>query len=91
MFIVNEGVHHKFCVAILKHMTALQYRERLDRILFLLKHQQMGSIPVMTKKLGYAKSTIERQLKRLRAEGHVIDYDRSLKRYVLKETDTRLL
>lgn len=66
-------------------MAALQYRDRLDRILFLVQHQQMACIPMMTKRLGYAKSTIERHLKRLRAEGHVISYDRSLKRYVLKD------
>ena len=37
----------------------------------------------MAKKLSYHKSTLERQLKRLRAEGHVISYDGMLKRYVL--------
>lgn len=83
MFIVNAGVRYKFCVAIPKQMTALQYRDRLDRLLFLVKHQQMECIPVMTTRLGYSISTIERHLKRLRAEGHVIAYDRSLKRYVL--------
>lgn len=39
----------------------------------------------MAKKLGYHKSTLERQLKRLRAEGYVINYDATLKRYVLEE------
>jgi len=42
-------------------------------------------MPTMAKKLGYHKSTLERQLNRLRAEGHVINYDTTLKRYVLKE------
>ncbi len=64
-------------------MAALQYRNRLDRLLYLIRHQQMEPITTMTAKLGYARSTIEKQLKRLRAEGHVIAYDRGLKRYVL--------
>ncbi len=44
----------------------------------------------MAKKLGYHKSTLERQLKRLRAEGHVISYDGVLKRYVLEEKESGL-
>ena len=39
----------------------------------------------MANKLGLHKSTLERQLKRLRAEGHLISYDATLKRYVLEE------
>ena len=61
------------------------YRNRLDRLLFLIQHQQMLNAPLMAKKLGYHKSTLERQLKRLRAEGHLIHYDAALKRYVLEE------
>lgn len=66
-------------------MTSVHYRNRLDRLHQLIRTQQMLDVPTMAKKLGYHKSTLERLLKRLRAEGHVIRYDTTLKRYVLKE------
>ena len=62
-----------------------KYWPLLDRLLFLLAHQQIGDPKDGAKKLGCSIRTLKYRIARLRQEGHVIRYDRTLKRYVLKE------
>lgn len=64
-----------------------KYWPLLDRLLFLLKHQQMGKPKDSAKKLGCSVRTLKYRIARLRQEGHAISYDRKLERYILKEKE----
>lgn len=59
-----------------------KYWPLLDRLLYLLEHQQIGSSKHSAKKLGCSVRTLKYRIARLRQEGHYIKYDRKLERYV---------
>lgn len=62
-----------------------KYRPLLDRILFLLKHKQLGPPKQCAQKLGCSVRSFNYRLARLRQEGHRFSYDRILQRYVMEE------
>lgn len=66
-------------------MSNREYRKRLQRLLFLIKHQQLHSAGQAAKLYDCHSGTIKRLIARLRLEGHPIVYDKRLKRYVLEE------
>lgn len=61
-----------------------KYWPLLDRLLFLIKHQQLGRPKEGAKKLDCSVRTLKYRIARLRQEGHPIVYDRALQRYVLR-------
>jgi DNA-binding transcriptional LysR family regulator len=65
----------------------VKYRQALDHLLFLLRHQQVGSLVPAAKRLNCSTRTLKHRIARLRREGHFIVYDRTLKRYVLREEE----
>ncbi|MNK46503.1 hypothetical protein D3C87_652880 [compost metagenome] len=62
-----------------------KYWPLLDRLLSLIKLQQMRKPKDGAKKLGCSVRTLKYRIARLRQEGHAINYDRKLQRYVLRE------
>ena len=70
----------------MQRMSRIQHRARIQRILKLLRQRRMGTVKATALLFACHPSTIERMLKRLRLEGHLIVYDRSLKRYRLKDS-----
>ncbi|MGY3055241.1 DeoR/GlpR family transcriptional regulator of sugar metabolism [Pedobacter sp. UYEF25] len=67
-------------------MSRMQHRARIQRLLKLIRQQRVGTVSTTSILFGCHPSTIERMIKRLRLEGHLIVYDRSLKRYQLTES-----
>lgn len=61
------------------------YRQALDRLLALLRQQQVGSPKHTARQLGCSVRTLKYRIARLRREGHPIVYDKGLKRYVIRE------
>jgi transposase len=66
-------------------MSIQQYRQRLQRVIFLIKHHQFHNALQASKILKCSPSTVKRLITRLRLEGHQIKYEKSLKRYVSEE------
>jgi predicted ArsR family transcriptional regulator len=64
-------------------MSIQHYRQRLQRVLFMVRHNQFQSALQASKILKCHPTTVKRLIVRLRVEGHHIKYEKSLKRYVL--------
>jgi predicted ArsR family transcriptional regulator len=64
-------------------MTPLEYLENRTYILKLLKKEHSFTVKELSQKFKCSTKTIHRMLDALRAEGHVIIYDRPVKKYVL--------
>ncbi|MDQ7948183.1 MAG: hypothetical protein REI78_05175 [Pedobacter sp.] len=62
-----------------------KYRERLQRVIFMVRHHQFANASHASKILSCHPTTVKRLIIRLRLEGHQIKYERSLGRYVLEE------
>lgn len=65
--------------------TANSYRQKLQHLLFLLRHKQVGTAVTAASKLNCSARTIKNRISKLRNDGFVIKYDQGLKRYVLYE------
>jgi DNA-binding IclR family transcriptional regulator len=68
-------------------MSIVKRRQKLQKILSLLKHKQLHSAAACAKQLSCHPSTVVKLLCLLRKEGHLIIYDKSLKRYVSLDDD----
>lgn len=64
----------------------LVYRQKLQRVIFLVKHQQFQNALHASKILACHPSTVKRLITRLRLEGHQIRYEKSLGRYIMEES-----
>ena len=67
-------------------MSIQQYRNKLQRVIFLAKHHQLQNAQQASELMGCHPCTVKRIIVRLRLEGHDIRYDKALKRYVLAES-----
>ena len=63
------------------------YRQRLQYLLFILRHKQAGNADALAIKLNCCSRTVKNCIAKLRKDGFVIKYDQSLKRYILKGDD----
>lgn len=61
------------------------YQQRLQQLLYLLRHKQAGTAAAITIKLNCSTRTVKNCINKLRQDGFKIEFDKSLKRYVLKE------
>jgi Mn-dependent DtxR family transcriptional regulator len=68
-------------------MSIQQYRQRLQRTIFLIKHHQFHNATQAARILKCHPSTVKRIIERLRLEGYQINYEKTLKRYILIEDD----
>lgn len=68
-------------------MSNRDYRKRLQRLLFLIKSKQVQDSFQTAQLFNCHQVTIKRLIARLRLEGHLIKYDKQLKRYVLVEEE----
>lgn len=66
-------------------MTIAQRRQKLQTLLYLVKHKQVYTAAEVAKQLHCHVSTVEKLFSRLRKDGYQITYDKSLRRYVLVE------
>ena len=66
-------------------MTTYAYRQKLQHLLFMLRHKQIGTAAAAASKLNCSARTIKNRINKLRNDGFVIKYDQGLKRYVLFE------
>jgi len=64
-------------------MTPIEYLENRTYILMLLKEERLFTVKKLAQKFKCSTKTIHRMLDELRAEGHVIIYNRPIKKYVL--------
>lgn len=64
-------------------MTPIEYIENRTDILNLLKANSFFTVKELSQKFKCSTKTIHRMLDELRTEGHVIIYDRPVKKYVL--------
>ena len=65
----------------------IEYLENRTAILKLLKANSFFTVKELSQKFKYSTKTIHRMLEGLRAEGHVIKYDRPIKKFVLIKKD----
>jgi len=63
------------------------YRQRLQYLLFMLRHKQAGNADALAIKLNCCSRTVKNCIAKLRKDGFVIKYDQGLKRYILEEDD----
>jgi len=63
------------------------YRQRLQYLLFMLRHKQAGNADALGSRLHCCSRTVKNCIAKLRKDGFVIKYDQSLKRYILKGDD----
>jgi Mn-dependent DtxR family transcriptional regulator len=68
-------------------MSIQQYRLRLQRVIYLIKHHQFQNTTQAARILRCHPSTVKRIIERLRLEGYRISYEKVLKRYVLEEDE----
>jgi DeoR/GlpR family transcriptional regulator of sugar metabolism len=68
-----------------KKMSIIAHREKLQRILFMIRHQRLLNTKQAAAQLDCSERTIKNYLSKLRASGHEIRYDRALGRYTIKE------
>lgn len=61
------------------------YLEKTNYLLEMCSKGRLISLEEAANKFGCATRTISRMLARLRRQGHPIHYDRTIKRFVLKE------
>jgi predicted transcriptional regulator len=61
------------------------YRQRLQYLLFMLRHKKAGNASTLAIKLNCCSRTVKNCIAKLRKDGFVIKYDQGLKRYVLTE------
>ncbi|TCC94191.1 HTH domain-containing protein [Pedobacter frigiditerrae] len=66
-------------------MSIARRRQKLQKLLFMLKHKQVQTAAAVAQQLHCHPSTVVKLLYRLRKDGYQITYDKSLKRYVLVE------
>lgn len=66
-------------------MSIPEYRQRLQRVIFLIRHRQFHNALQASKILNCHPTTVKRLIAKLRLEGHQINYDKGLKRYVLED------
>jgi len=64
-------------------MTPIEYLENRTYILKRLKEESFFTVKELTQKFNCSTKTIQRMFKELRADGHVIIYNRPIKKYVL--------
>ena len=65
----------------------IEHLENRTYILKLLKKERLFTVKELSQKFKYSTKTIHRMLEGLRAEGHVIKYDRPIKKFVLIKKD----
>lgn len=65
--------------------THFAYRERLQYLLFILRHKQANGAASLAIKLNCCKRTVKNCLATLRKDGFDIRYNKTLKRYELIE------
>jgi len=63
----------------------MDYETYLEKTNYLLAMSTKGRLISLVDKFGCATRTISRMLAHLRRQGHPIHYDRTLRRFVLKE------
>lgn len=63
------------------------YRQRLQYLLFMLRHKQAGNADTLAIKLNCCSRTVKNCIAKLRKNGFVISYNKGLKRYILKEDE----
>ncbi len=62
-------------------------KQRILRLLFLLRHKQTGDAEEIGKLFECHPSTIKRLIAQLREDGYKIIYDKGLKKYIMQEKD----
>lgn len=68
-------------------VSKLAYHQRLQRLLFLLRHRQAGTVTEIARQLNCTDRTVNYCLSKLRKDGFVIEFDRNLKKHVLLEDE----
>ncbi|WP_316847110.1 HTH domain-containing protein [Pedobacter psychrodurus] len=66
-------------------MSIIAHREKLQRMLFMVRHNRLKTAKQAAAQLSCSERTIKNYLSKLRDSGHEIRYDRSLGRYTIKE------
>ena len=61
------------------------YERRLEYILELIEKNRFRSLETVAKNFSCSTRTVKRMLAHLRENGHVIEYDRLEKKYLIKK------
>jgi predicted DNA-binding transcriptional regulator YafY len=63
------------------------YQKRLEYVLELIQKNRFRSLEATARRFECSTRTIKRMINNLRDQGHLIEYDRLQKKYILKKKE----